>query len=260
MSRSVLIPVRVLVGRIVVVASSVGLILLIGAQQAHASSIPVLLTGRMAEALGPDYASRIWAVDLTNDLSPHEVVMVTSLAQFRAAEIPAGTTVMYDLEHWEYTPAQEWEHPVAALRTFVNEAHARGLITVLAPGFTALRSSLGCRQRKHQTAIGAYVRCFAPLQTDYLLLQSQGVECSPSVFRSEVGSVAAVSPAHVIAELTVVPSWPCISAPLLVYDAHAVAGIADGVSVWGLGVAARTNIRSAGAQVTMLEAFFAETH
>jgi hypothetical protein len=258
-SRPVLFPVRVLLKRIATIASLIGLIMLIGAQQAQASSIPVLVTGRMAEALGSDYASRIWAVDETGDLASHEVVMVTSLAQFRAADIPAGTTVMYDLEHWAYTPEQEWEYPVAALRTFVREAHTRGLVTLLAPGFTALRYSLGCHQRKKETATAAYLRCFAPIQTDFLLLQSQGAECTPSAFQSEVAAVATVSPAQVIAELTVVPSTSCITVPILLQDAGAVAGVADGISVWGLGVSARPDVRPDLDQEAMLVAFFAGT-
>jgi hypothetical protein len=242
--------------RFVSVASLVGLILLLGAQQAQASEQPVLLTGRMAEALGPNYATRSWAVNETGDLASHEVVMVTSLAQFRAAVIPAGTTVMYDLEHWAYTPKHEWEYPTAALRTFVKEAHARGLVALLAPGFSALRYSLGCHQRQQELPITAYLRCFAPIRTDLLLFQSQGVECSPSLFATEVRAVSAVSRAPVIAELSVVPNRWCITAGVLMQDVEIVGGWTDRIAVWGLGMSARTNARPDQEQVAMLVAFF----
>jgi hypothetical protein len=69
---------------------------------------------------------------------PEQVLQFASLtalkAEIAAGTIPAGTTVMYDLEAWMFSPADELARPYRSMRRFVMAARADHLVAALAPG------------------------------------------------------------------------------------------------------------------------------
>jgi hypothetical protein len=226
------------------------------ASPARASGGPILVTGNMADALGPDYASRVWAVSKPGGGTQHEVLEFTSLDAFRAATLPPGTTVMYDIEYWPATPTRQFQHPIRSMRSFVAEAHARGLVAMLVPSRFIVRRDASCPQRRHETVFGMYLRCIAPIPTDYLLVQVQSIQCNTVEVRREIAAIAARQPGQVIAELSVNRSPTCVTVPRLVRDAQAVLGVAE-LSLWGLPPVVGPTGRPAADQLTMAEAFFA---
>ena len=52
----------------------------------------------------------------------------------KAASIPAGSWVLYDIERWPWTPLIEQQHPLRYMKRFAYLAHAHGLKVILAPG------------------------------------------------------------------------------------------------------------------------------
>lgn len=69
---------------------------------------------------------------------PEQVLQFASLsalkAQIAAGTIPVGITVMYDLEAWIFSPADELARPYRSMRLFVLTARANHLRAALAPG------------------------------------------------------------------------------------------------------------------------------
>lgn len=241
----------------VVGALVVGLLAMAGPAYA---ALPVVVTGKMADALGLGYAGQVLGVQQSSDPSLHEIVQFKSLDEFRAAVLAPGQMVMYDVEHWGATPDAEWEHPAASMREFITEAHERGYIAIVAPGGGVAAYSLGCHQRTKETPWASYVRCFGLLPADYLLVQQQGRQCDTDTYAAHIAQIAARSPAGIIAEMTLYPDRPCATVPRLLADIAAVGAFTAGVSVWSTpNVEARvTTIRDFDQQVRMMQQLLAK--
>lgn len=203
---------------------------------ARAGAAPVLVTGMMADTLSTDasLSGTYWGLHQVLDPNTHEVWQFKSLPSFRAAAIPAGAVVMYDLENWTASPTEEITHVEASLKRFVSIAHARGLVAMLAPSRSVIGQSVTCVRRSREPVAHRYLRCVASIPTDFLLVQSQSLQCDTAAFAALISSVAARQSGQVIAEMSVT-RLACASVAQLQADTAAVQSVADGVAVWSFG-------------------------
>lgn len=179
-----------------------------------AFTLPVLITGLMAAAQ-PTLPTETWAVKQAHDTAQYQVEQFKDLETFRiASDFVSAPVVMYDIEGWEASGKWQVNHPYRAMRNFVRLAHARGFQTMLAPS--------------PRWAVRA-----AAIPTDYFLVQSQGKQCRPDRFKEFVSEVRARATGYVIAETSVIRSRPCDTVENIRASIASVAGIADGISVWG---------------------------
>jgi hypothetical protein len=181
--------------------------------------LPVLITALMSQALagsvGPTWAVQQdkWDVTTTGDVRQFD-----DLEAFRRAVDLPQTVVLYDIEHWRFTPLWQQNHPVLAMGNFVRLAHKRGLRAMIAPSGAI---------RKQQPG-------WAGVPADYLLVQGQGMQCDPVLFAATIAGVKAGATGLVIAEVSVMRSRKCDTIGAIRAAIASVQGIADGVSVWGL--------------------------
>jgi hypothetical protein len=94
----------------------------------------------------------------------------TSYAAFGKAvgQLRRGQWVLYDNEHWSFTPVDEQRHPAAYMRKFAHLAHQHGLRVIEAPA-RDLMSVPGsdCTRQPGQTTDKAYLGCGIPKDARY---------------------------------------------------------------------------------------------
>jgi hypothetical protein len=232
------------------------------ASTAQAQELAPLVTGNSADQLGPGYTT--WTVQqaFRGQTTPREVVQIGDYTQMPSGLAP-GTVVMYDLEKWNPTPIEQYTDPRRSERAFVALAHSMGYRAMLAPSGSVINSSVGnCRRKTAESTLDAYIRCLASVPSDFFLVQAQGVECNTSGFVYKVQRVDAIQTGLVIAEVSVIKPWDCVTAQQLEADVTAVLKTsgtptlpADGFSVWGLaGQASALSVnRPADQQLAMMQ-------
>ncbi len=181
--------------------------------------LPVLITALMSQALAGS-VEPTWSVqqDKWDATTTGEVRQFDDLETFRRAIDLPQAVVMYDIEHWRYTPLWQQNHPVVAMKNFVRLAHKRGLRAMIAPS--------GAIRKQHPGWVG--------IPADYLLVQGQGMQCHPGPFAAAIAGVKDGATGLVIAEVSVMRSRRCDRVRVIRAAIASVQGIADGVSVWGL--------------------------
>jgi hypothetical protein len=112
--------------------------------------------------------------------------------QLAGSHLPAGTTaVIYDNEHWRFTPADEQRDPAKYEELAAKLAHAHHLLFISAPAVD-LTAVLASRQSDHYAA---YLRlglaASAARYADVIDIQAQGSETSLGTFTSFVQAAAA---------------------------------------------------------------------
>lgn len=124
--------------------TTVALALLSVGSAASASWMVTNTVAAPAEAAGivVDSGQRIWMTFRAPGVVPPAgyVWSYASLAEFRKAapSIPPGSTVMYDLESWRFSPIPERHDPFRSMRRFASTAHAYGLKMGLCPSMRFL--------------------------------------------------------------------------------------------------------------------------
>ena len=80
--------------------------------------------------------NRTFRDGIDGPVQPGQIVSVASLAGLHdvAPTLEPGTWVMYDVERWSFTPAEERAAPYRSMRRFVTAARGYGMVAVLAPG------------------------------------------------------------------------------------------------------------------------------
>lgn len=74
-----------------------------------------------------------------------------------------GQWVLYDNEHWSFTPVNEQRHPAAYMRKFARLAHQHGLKVIEAPARDLMAVPGGdCTRQQGQTTDKAYLACRIP--------------------------------------------------------------------------------------------------
>src|SRR5205085_2431122 len=119
-----------------------------------------------------------------------------SFAAFEAADVPPGSVVMYDIEHWHLTPRPEQRDPQTYVPAFISLAHQRGLVVVVAPaaGLLNVRGAR-CARADGESMLRAFTRCdltglAARAGADWILLQAQSVECNPERYAEWIRAVS----------------------------------------------------------------------
>jgi hypothetical protein len=112
--------------------------------------------------------------------------------QLAGSHLPAGTTaVIYDNEHWRFTPADEQRDPARYEELAAKLAHAHHLLFISTPAVD-LTDVLAPRQSDHYAA---YLRlglaASAARYADVIDIQAQGSETSLPTFTSFVEAAAA---------------------------------------------------------------------
>jgi hypothetical protein len=112
--------------------------------------------------------------------------------QLAGPGLPAGTTaVIYDNEHWRFTPVGEQRDPAKYEELAAKLAHAHHLLFIAAPAVD-LTDVLAPRQSDHY---GAYMRlglaASAARYADVIDIQAQGSETSLPTFTAFVRAAAA---------------------------------------------------------------------
>jgi hypothetical protein len=79
-----------------------------------------------------------------------------------------GQWVLYDNEHWSFTPVDEQRHPAAYMRKFAHLAHQHGLKLIEAPARDLMAVPGGdCTRQPRQTTDKAYLACGIPRDARY---------------------------------------------------------------------------------------------
>ncbi len=164
------------------------------------------------------------------------VTRFESFAAFEATQSISTKLVMYDIESWRRTPQIEQQYPKRYMRRFVLLAHQRGLVAILAPARNIVAPSLGCNGRLGETLTEAFIRCgLAGVPADYLLLQSQRLECDLGSFTWFVQQARTQVQGRLLVELTVAWNSPCVTPDAVVNAWNAARPYADGFALWGVG-------------------------
>lgn len=163
-----------------------------------------------------------------------------------ASDLAAGRlpgtvhAVLYDIEKWPATPADEQRHPQAYMRRFSALARAHGLLPILAPARDlALVSGGTCTKRGGENLSEAYIRCglaSADEGAAALVVQSQTEEFNVAAYRRFLAVVARQARAGnpriaVLAQLATAPLGQPASVPQLVAAARSVHGLVQGFSL-----------------------------
>lgn len=83
-------------------------------------------------------------------------------------QLHRGQWVMYDNEHWTFTPVGEQRHPATYMRKFANLAHQHGLKVIEAPARDLMAVPGGdCTRQPGQTTDKAYLACGIPKDARY---------------------------------------------------------------------------------------------
>ena len=79
-----------------------------------------------------------------------------------------GQWVLYDNEHWSFTPVREQRHPATYMRKFAHLAHQHGLKVIEAPARDLMAVPGGeCTRQPGQTTDQAYLACHIPQDARY---------------------------------------------------------------------------------------------
>jgi hypothetical protein len=124
--------------------------------------------------------------------------------------------VLFDIERKSHgVPLREQRHPKKYMRAFVTRAHDRGQLAILAPGKSLVIVAGGdCTKRRSEDTWQAYLRCRLPsVPSDYLLVQSQNLECNATTFEHFVRETIKLANSKVLVELTVLyQDYTCVTA------------------------------------------------
>ena len=93
-----------------------------------------------------------------------------SFAAFANAvgHLRSGQWVLYDNEHWSFTPVVEQRHPATYMRKFAQLAHRHGLKVIETPARDLMAVPGGdCTRQPGQTTDRAYLACHIPRDARY---------------------------------------------------------------------------------------------
>lgn len=154
--------------------------------------------------------------------------------QLAGSRLPAGTAaVIYDNEHWRFTPLDEQRDPARYEKLAAKLAHAHHLLFISTPAVD-LTTVLAPHQSDHYAA---YLRlglaASAARYADVIDIQAQGSETSLPTFKSFVQAAAVQARGanrHVIvlAGLSTNPSGPRVSSAQFTAAYNAVRAYVDG--------------------------------
>ena len=162
-------------------------------------------------------------------------------ADVASGRLPSSVrAVMYDIEKWPGTPANEQQNPQAYMARFSELARQHGLLPILAPARDlALVRGGTCRKRRGENPSQAYLRCGLPSAVQgaaALIVQGQVDEFDVAAYRQFIAAAAAQATSHnpgvaVLAQLATAPlGRPALTAQL-VAAARSVAGRVQGFSL-----------------------------
>lgn len=106
------------------------------------------------------------------------------------AHLHRGQWVLYDNEHWSFTPVAEQRHPATYMRRFAHLAHQHGLNVIEAPARDLMSVPGGdCTRQPGQTTDKAYLACGIPQDArfaDIYEIQAQADQPTASSYASFV--------------------------------------------------------------------------
>lgn len=154
-----------------------------------------------------------------------------------SGNLGAVKAVIYDPEHWSFTPAAEQRDPAGSARAFVKAARAHALVPILAPGLD-LAEVLS--PRAGSTA-GGYLSARLPAEmaqallggTGYIDIQAQSLERSTSAYSALIETaltqIHTVDPAAtVLAGLSTNPPGGAVGADQLLAAVNSTASLVAG--------------------------------
>ncbi|MGH7641151.1 MAG: hypothetical protein ACREOL_09655 [Candidatus Dormibacteria bacterium] len=156
-----------------------------------------------------------------------------NLASRSVTAHPAGLLLLYDLEAWAFSPAQERRDPASAIRLGAAMAHNSGTWYAAAPSLTLARE-LRPRALSPEVAYlsSGLIDAAAPA-CDLLHVQSQSLERTPTRYlrfvRQVVGRARSLNPTlWITAGLSTNPPGPAVSLEQLLECVALTEGIVDG--------------------------------
>ncbi|HEV2378144.1 MAG TPA: hypothetical protein VGS19_39015 [Streptosporangiaceae bacterium] len=194
--------------------------------------------GRLEQAAGPAFVAQYLDGPQTTILSPRVVPAALaswhvafaydtqSLAQIRAAlsaRPPRQVTmVLYDPEHWKFTPASEQASVGASAATAASLVHQAGLRLIVAPATNLAESRPGGTPLP-QKFLGSSILAQVAHSADWVEVQAQGLEADPARYTAYVtaalSQIRRANPrATVYAGLSTGPSGQRVSASELLAD------------------------------------------
>ena len=176
------------------------------------------------QAHDPTLIPEVWAVDTAGLDGPWR--MFKSFHVFSHTKLPVGTGVVYDNEPYGNTPRRELRHPRAYMKAFVQLAHERGLVAMLAPARTIAKYDRTCD-------VLAFTRCgYSRVRADYFLLQSQRLECDLARFGQFVQHATTAARSTLIVELTVAWADECVTVEQVLAAYDVGRGFTDHIALW----------------------------
>jgi hypothetical protein len=117
-------------------------------------------------------------------------------ADVAAGSIAAGVrAVMYDPEHWVWTPIEEQRDPVAAMRSFGHLAHRHGYLVVITPHPNLVAVPRGAcvagpAEPIEAAFLGCRIQAAAARYADIVEIQGQHLESDVAAYRGFVTAAA----------------------------------------------------------------------
>ena len=161
----------------------------------------------------------------------------TLMETVRSGQVPAGAYgVLYDPEHWSFTPMAEQQDPVAAASQAAQAAHARGLKLLVAPAMnltTVLGSGSSGGGARWQQFLDLRLIAHLAQVADVVELQAQSLERNTATYTSFVRQAAAQARAAragvtVLAGLSSNPSGPPVTSGQLTDVIRSTRSLVDG--------------------------------
>jgi hypothetical protein len=145
-----------------------------------------------------------------------------------AGQLPRGSWVCYDNEHWDGTPMREQQKPKAFMNAFANDAHAFGHKLVAAPSRDLIYVP-GCDDPWiwPEKINDGWLRCGIPggaRDADVLVCQAQGSEKDLDAYSALLAGAANQQPVGQVLWSELTTNFATAQQMFLAYQEVAVAG------------------------------------